>query len=97
MRESRHSGRTLEGGGNGNAGKKNYNSLYLRFQTARKKRVSKSIKIPDWLFEDLCKIQAAWGIPLEFLVTDQLGNFISDFWDFENDKPKRIGGKNGSI
>lgn len=47
------------------------------------------VVLPQWLFDDLCKIQAAKGIPLETILKLQLEQFVVDNWDFENDKPRK--------
>lgn len=45
-------------------------------------------EIPRWLFTDLCKIQAAQGIPLETLLKSQLEDLVMDNWDLEKDQPQ---------
>lgn len=45
--------------------------------------------IPDWLLDELYKVQAAWGVPVRILIIDQLENFIADNWDLETDSPRK--------
>ena len=46
------------------------------------------LEIPRWLFTDLCKIQAAQGIPLETLLKSQLEDLVMDNWNLEKDQPQ---------
>lgn len=78
------------GGGNGDTGKKSIIRFIAVFKPS-KTRASNAIHLPDWLFSALCKIQSAWGIPLDTLVIDPLADFVCESWDFKNDKPKRTG------
>lgn len=41
------------------------------------------LKMPAWLCEDLYKIQAAQGVPLDILIRDLLEGFVADSWDFK--------------
>lgn len=45
--------------------------------------------IPQWLFADLCKIQAARGRPLESLLSKLLEDFVLDNWDLSSDSPRK--------
>lgn len=48
------------------------------------------VDLPPWIYEDLYKIQSAWGVPLEALICDMFEGFISENWDLKNDRPKKL-------
>lgn len=48
------------------------------------------VDLPPWIYEDLSKIQSAWGVPLESLICDMFEGFIAENWDLKNNAPKKI-------
>lgn len=49
-----------------------------------------SYELPPWIYEDLSKIQSAWGVPLEALIFDAFEFFISENWDLKHNRPKKL-------
>lgn len=46
--------------------------------------------VPLALWDDLRKIQSAWGVPAQILIREMFEDFISEHWDLRHDKPKKL-------